>query len=64
MEDSMLTKKEIAAMMGKIEKHRIAVGKVRDKLDQGIAEMEALRDCCDRAMDDLENARDALSEQA
>jgi hypothetical protein len=60
----MMTKRQIAAMMAKIEKHRVAVGKVRDKLDEGIGEMEALRDCCDRAMDDLQNARDALSGQA
>jgi len=60
----MLTKKQIAAMMAKIEKHRAAVGKVRDKLDEAIGEMEALRDCCDTAWDDLQRARDALSEQA
>lgn len=39
-----------------------AVAKERDKLDEAIADMEQLRECCDRAWEDLQSARDALSE--
>jgi hypothetical protein len=53
-----------AKMIKLIEKRRDAIGKERDKLNELIGELEALRDCCDRAWDDLQNAADALSEQA
>ena len=53
-----------AAMIKKIEKQRVAVGVRRDKLDEMISELYGLRDSCDRAWDDLQHARDALSELA
>lgn len=45
-----------------IEKRQAAIAKERDRLDEAIAEMSDLRDCCDRAWNDLQSARDALSE--
>ena len=60
----MLTSKQISSMMKRVEKHRDAVSKVRDALDDAIAELEGLRGCCDAAWDDLQRARDALSELA
>jgi hypothetical protein len=54
----------ISTMMKAIDKRRDAVGKERDKLDDMIGELEGLRECCDRAHDDLQHARDALSELA
>jgi hypothetical protein len=54
----------ISTMMRAIEKRQEAVGKERDKLDDMILELEALRECCARAYDDLGHARDALSELA
>ena len=49
-------------MIKKIEKRYIAIGKERDKIDSMIDDLTDLRDCCDRAWDDLQHARDALSE--
>lgn len=54
----------ISTMIKQIEKRRDAVGKERDRLDDLIGELEGLRDSCDRAWDDLQSARDALSELA
>ena len=51
-------------MIRQIEKRRDAVGKERDKLDEAIADLEGLRDTCQRAWDCLQDARDALSELA
>ena len=45
-----------------IEKRQTAVGRERDKLDDLISELEQLRDNCQTAWDDLQHARDALSE--
>jgi hypothetical protein len=54
----------ISTMMKAIDKRREAVGKERDKLDDMIQELECLRECCERAYDDLGHAREALSELA
>jgi chromosome segregation ATPase len=54
----------ISTIIKQIEKRRDAVGKERDKLDDLISELEELRNCCERAWDDLQTARDALSELA
>ena len=51
-------------MIREIEKRRDAVGAERDKLDYLIAELEGLKSSCERAWDDLQSARDALSELA
>lgn len=45
-----------------IEKRMIAVGLERDKLDDLIGELDHLKDNCQTAYDDLQHARDALSE--
>jgi len=45
-----------------IEKRMVAVGIERDKLDNLIDELAHLKDNCDTAYDDLQHARDALSE--
>jgi hypothetical protein len=55
---------EFEGIIAEIEKRRDAVGKERDRLDDLIGELEGLRDSCDRAYCDLQNARDALSELA
>ena len=54
----------ISTMLKNIEKRRDAVGKERDRLDSMISDLEGLRDCCDTAWEDLQHARDALSELA
>ena len=51
-------------MIREIEKRREAVGKERDKLDELIDELSALRESCDSAWHDLRSAVDALSEHA
>lgn len=45
-----------------IEKRMIAVGLERDKLDELIGELDGLKENCQTAYDDLQHARDALSE--
>jgi hypothetical protein len=45
-----------------IDKRMIAVGKERDKLDDLIGELEHLKENCREAYDDLQRARDSLSE--
>lgn len=45
-----------------IEKRMIAIGVERDKLDDLIGELEYLKDNCQTAYEDLQHARDALSE--
>lgn len=52
----------IKTAMKQIEKRMIAVGKERDKLDDLIGELDSLKDNCQTAYDDLQHARDALSE--
>ena len=60
----LLTQRQINSIMKKIEKHRDAVARDRDALDNAIAELEGLRGTCDEAWDNLQRARDALSELA
>jgi hypothetical protein len=45
-----------------IESHQKAIAKRRDKLDEFIDELSGLRECCDQAWNDLQSARDSLSE--
>jgi hypothetical protein len=45
-----------------IETRMAGIAKERDKLDEAISEMEVLRENCDTAWNDLQSARDALSE--
>ena len=45
-----------------IEKRMVAVGVERDKLDDLIGELEHLKENCSSAYDDLQRARDSLSE--
>lgn len=52
----------IKTAMKQIEKRMIAVGKERDKLDEMIGELEHLKENCQTAYDDLQHARDSLSE--
>ena len=53
-----------ATMIKAIERCRDAIGKERDKLDDLSGELEELRETCQSAWDDLQRARDALSEWA
>ena len=52
----------IPGMIEKISGHMKAVAKERDSLDDTIGELGQLRDGCQTAWDDLQHARDALSE--
>ena len=52
----------MSTIQREIEKRQKAIAKERDKLDELISELTSLRDCCERAWDDLQMARDALSE--
>lgn len=47
-----------------LEKRMKEVGSVRDQIREDISEMEDLRDCCERAYEDIQRAIDALSELA
>jgi len=53
---------KMTTIIKEISKRMDAVGKERDKLDDLITELGQLRDNCDTAWCDLQNARDALSE--
>jgi hypothetical protein len=54
---------KIAQIIKQIEKRRDAVGMERDRLDALIGELTDLKENCEEAWDDLQRARDALSEQ-
>jgi len=58
----MLSKHQIASIERTLAKHQKAIARERDKLDKTIAELSHLRDNCDTAWQDLQAARDALSE--
>ena len=53
---------KIKSWIKQIEVRQAAIGKERDKIDAMIEEMSGLKECCDRAWDELQNARDSLSE--
>ena len=57
----MITKRRLDALDRVIAKKQAEVAKVRDRLDDAIAEWEELREHCREAHDDLQSARDALS---
>lgn len=57
-----MNKRTIKNWQAVIDKNMAAVAKVRDKIDDDISEMEMLRENCREAWDDLQRARDALSE--
>jgi len=52
----------IARLTKQIEKSEAAIAKDRDRLDDIIDNAADLRDVCNRALDALQEARDALSE--
>jgi hypothetical protein len=58
----MITAKQVKSWDKKLAERQAAIGKERDKLDDVISELEGLRESCERAYDDLQSARDALSE--
>jgi flagellin-like hook-associated protein FlgL len=58
----MATTRQIAGWAKTVEKRMAGVAKERDKLDETIAELEQLRGNCREAYDNLQIARDALSE--
>lgn len=59
-----MRKATVSAWIKEVEKHRDRVAKTRDALDAAIDEMLMMKDSCERAYDDLQAARDALSELA
>lgn len=48
--------------MVQLEKHRDRIGKERDALAETLDEMQALKENCDDAYDNITRAIDALSE--
>ena len=57
----MATKGQWARAIAQISKRQEAVGKERDKLDELIGDLTALKEDCEEAFDALQTARDALS---
>lgn len=53
-----------AVLQKQIDQHIKAVGKVRDDLQDTLDKLTKLDDCCMRAIDNLEYAREVLSELA
>lgn len=62
MTQSTVHKRTIAKWDKEIKKHQDRVAKTRDDLDEYIEELEGLKESCRKAWDDLQSARDALSE--
>jgi hypothetical protein len=58
----MATKKQIVRWCDTLAKRQAGIAAERDKLDEAIEEMQSLRESCERAWDDIQGARDALSE--
>lgn len=52
----------LAAFIRRLEKQMTAIGVERDKLDDLISEASELLEDCNEAKDNLQRARDALSE--
>jgi hypothetical protein len=57
-----MNKKTAVSLTKAIEKSNARIAKERDKLRELISDAESLYDACDRAVDSLESAADALSE--
>lgn len=58
----MTLKRDAAKWQKMIDKHIAGIAKQRDALDDTINQLTDLKECCDRAHENLECARDALSE--
>ncbi len=58
----MLSKSKIQSITKNIEKHMAKIAQDRDKLDDFIDTLTALKEDCDNAYDNLVDARDSLSE--
>lgn len=56
-----MNKRTVKSWDDKIKKRQEGVAKERDKLDEALDELTALREHCDEAWEDLQRARDALS---
>lgn len=54
--------KDISEWIDAIDERRRAISVERDKLDDMIGEMQSLRDVVDEARENLDLARDALSQ--
>lgn len=54
--------KSINSVIKELDKRMQGVAKERDKLDDLISELEHLRENCRAAYDDMQSARDHLSE--
>lgn len=62
MTDLKLGKFTISEAVVEVEKRMVAVGEERDRIDNLIMELEGLKENCREAYDDLQRARDSLSE--
>lgn len=56
-----MTKKQISAMVKKIEAHKAGIAKHRDELRDLLGDIEAICDDGDEAVNDLERTIDTLS---
>ena len=57
-----MTKAQIAKMVKAIDARMKGIASERDKLDDAIGTFDELREHCREAWDDLQRARDALSQ--
>lgn len=58
----IVPKAQIARWDKAMKKHQAAVAKARDDIDAFLDEMTMLKECCERAHEDIQRAREALSE--
>lgn len=58
----MATKKQIEGWIKQLQKRMDGVAAERDKIDDALDELGMMKDTCDRAYENLQDARDALSE--
>lgn len=57
----MLNKKQMQAVVRRIEKQKAIIAKARDELRDLISEVSDIADNCDSAIDHIESAADDLS---
>jgi len=57
-----MNKRQIDSSIKQIAKRMADVAKARDRLDDAISEASDLREHCSEAWDDLQRARDTLSQ--
>lgn len=59
----IMTKRQMRAVISKIERHKAAIGKHRDALREILDDLEEIEDCARDATESLNYAIQRLSEQ-